>query len=126
MKNEWARDVKDAITRYKEQVLPWIGDGPDFYGAAGMELGNSIYEIEMAYNKMPPNTIKTYTFGLLARFRLLQGYCLKEDIEETEKTDFIKRAITRVDERINTVEFGVDAVLKAEAEQNDEQYQQGL
>ena len=72
MKNEWARDIKDAIMRYKEQVLPMIGEGPDFYGAAGMELSNSISEIIEGYMNMPINRVRTYTFGLIARFRLLQ------------------------------------------------------
>ena len=47
-------------------------------------------------------------------------------MEEAERKTSVEWAKNAIDEKLVLVEFSVDAVLKAEAEQNGEQYKQGL
>ena len=123
MKNEWAHDIKAGLNKYRAEVLPLIAEGS--YGSASMELLNVINSLEDGYKKMRRNSIKIFTQGLLARFMVLHDTCFKDHDSENIK-NYVRSDLELIEERIKFVDFGVDAALKAEAEQNGEQYQQGL
>ena len=125
MKNEWAVDIKGAITRYREQIIPWIDEGPECYEAAGMELNNSIYGMRFGIEKMPVDGLKARSIALLSRFCLLQEKC-RDETPDKEKHYSIDRIRSLINEKIKDVEPHIDKVLKSDAGQNDEQYQQGL
>lgn len=108
--NDWAKSIIGGIERYKQQVILFIEDG--FYEIAGMEIGNSIFELEEGYKNMPAGTVRTYTFGLLARFNLFRDYCLNESLTEEKKGDKIKVAMNSIEERINLVEISANSMLK--------------
>ncbi len=113
MSNEWAKYIKTGIDGYRDQVVPEIDSG--FFEVAGMEIGNSIILLEEGLRNMPSiGATKLYTDGLLARFRLLNKYCLEEGIGKEEKEGKVRDAMARVEERINLVEIGVNSVLKTD------------
>ena len=106
----WACYAKNSIDNYSNNVLDYIDEG--LYEIAGLELGTSISQLEACITNMPPASISAYLLGLVARFKLLQQYCLEERADPSTRRYNIATAIDRIDERLHIVELSTASLME--------------
>ncbi len=115
MDDGWAKHIKAGIEDYRLQVMPMIEEG--YFWAAGMQMGNSLFVLEGELRNLryqsALSTLFIYLLGLVAHLKVLQKYCLEEEIAIDDQEERVRGFLPRVQERLELVDLIVAGLLKS-------------
>ena len=108
MGKEWLKDIKNGISKYKNDVVPLINQG--YYGMAGMELQNAILILSLAIREMEQDELCSNILVLSARLEFLSKACLDmHDGGGSQKK--LEYSFNLVEEKVSEVEREISPLL---------------